>query len=437
MKQSLHALVVDVERGRALAATYGSKWLLPITTCDERVRPLPIVARSLADSGIPGDVAGQWLGRVTGESIDWLVVIGAVAPDIHSELEWQPLDLLASSPPVLEYQHWALARTLRRRPLPSVDGAFGNVCWPQDVRRWISAVFDAPVDSLTPYRCGAHEVVVGAQCGPARVFFKGLAQDRVHEVWTTRALAAIEPESFARTIAVARRRDGCTWWLTAECAGRASGDLHCVPEALARIQQRVLETNPDRLPLQRIDLDAAERWASDLLGDSPHRDVVVRACARLRGADVPVTWIPMDLDPANVLIDDGQPRFIDVDDSFLGPAPLAMATVAMRGTDRTLYRAYQRAWPAARGLDWRTFETVATVIHAWLGWTRLERNVDRGEVFVDRDFASSRTRARPSRAIDAPSPWPVRPAGPAACIEAPSPTDVRLRRVPARRLSTR
>ena len=401
MNQRLHALVVDAEHRRALAATHGSMWLLPVLTCDERTRPLPLVARWLAERGMGGDVAAQWLGRVTGESIDWLVAV-ASGPSIRAatDLAWQPLDVLASNRPALEYQGWALARTLRRGPLPSVDGPFGNICWPQDVRRWIGGVADAPVDSLMPYRCGANEVVVGARHGPTRVFFKGLLPDRGAEVQTTRALAAIEPESFARTIAVARRRDGCTWWLTAECAGRAGGDLECVAAALARIQRRVCESIPACLPLRSVDIDAAERWAAELLGDSPQRGLVARACARLRGADVPAAWIPMDLDPANVLIDDGWPRFIDVDDSFLGPAPLAMATLATACADRALYSAYERSWPAAvGGLDWQTFETVAVVIRAWLGWTRLERNIGRGEVFVDRGFALSRTGARLSRSI--------------------------------------
>ena len=416
MKQILHALVVDVEGRRALAAMCGSKWLFPVLGCDERTRPLPMVARWLAATGIRGDVAGQWLGRVTGEAMDWLVTITVIGEGSRAAgLAWQPLDLLASSASAVPYQRWALERTLRHRPLPAVDGPFGDTRWSQAVRGWIGGVVGVPVGSLTPYRCGAHEVVMGAQCGPTRVFFKGLAQDRTDEVGTTRALAAIEPESFARTIAVARRRDGCTWWLTAECAGRPGGDLQCAAEALARIQQRVFEARPDTFGLPRLDLDAAGRWASDLLGDSPESDLVNRAFARLRGANVPVTWIPMDLDSTNVLIDEDRPRFIDVDDSFLGPAPLAMATLAMRCADRALYPTYQRSWPAAlSGLDWWTFETVAAVIQPWLGWTRLERNIRRGEVSVDRDFASSRVRARLSKAIDALSSWPGRLAGPAA-----------------------
>lgn len=417
MKQTLHALVVDVERRRVLAATYGSTWLLPVLTCDERARPLPMVANWLADRGIDADVSGQWLGRVTNDSIDWLVAIAAEARNARTAegLVWYAPDALASSRPVVEYQRWALVRTLTRGFPPTVDGPFGHLCWPHEVRRWIGAVSGPAAGSLTPYRCAAHEVVVGAQCGLSRVFFKGLTQDRAGEVQTTRTLAGVEPGSFARTIAEAGRQ-GCTWWLTAECAGRASRDLQCVAQALSRIQQRVLALGPAGVSLRQLELDAAERWASDLLGDSPQRDVLDRACARVRGADVPTTWIPMDLDPSNVLVDEAnRARFIDVDDSFLGPAPLAMATLLLRCGDRALCRTYERSWsPPLTGLDWPAFETAAAVIHAWLGWTRLERNVARGEIVVDRGFASSRARARLSKAIDAISSPPARRAGPAA-----------------------
>jgi hypothetical protein len=415
MKQTLHVLIVDVDSGRALAATCASKWLLPIVTCDERTRPLPMVARWLRERDIRGDVAGQWLGRVMDDSIDWLVAIAAVTGTIPASdgLEWHALDVLASSPALLEYQQWALARTLTRGRLPSVDGPFGHLCWPHDVRRWIAGAVGSPVGSLTPYRCAAHEVVVGADAGSTRVYFKGLTHDRASEVRTTRALAAIDPQSFARTLAVGRRRDESVWWLAAACAGRPGNDLHCVAQGLARLQQQV---NPASFPLCHIDLDCAARWAHELLGDVVRRDVVNRACAQVRLADVAATWIPMDLDPANVLVDDAdRARFIDVDDSFLGPAPLGMATLVLRCGDRALYRTYERSWlPTLTGLDWLAFETAAAVIHAWLGWTRLERNVARGAVFVDRDLGWARTRARLSKAIDALSPSRARRAGPAA-----------------------
>jgi hypothetical protein len=243
---------------------------------------------------------------------------------------------------------------------------------------------------LTPFRCSAYEVVVGADCGSTRVYFKGLTEDRVGEVHATRALAAVEPDSFAPTIALECRADGSVWWLTGECRGRPCGNAHRVARELAHVQQRIVMTDATR-ELSRLDVDAAIEWAGRLLDVSP------------RGfrANAPDSWIPMDLDPTNTLVDSGGGvRFIDLDDSFVGPAPLAMAVLASRWGDRSLYRTYEQSWsPALSGVDWTAFERTATVVQAWLAWRRLERNVARGEVFVGRELAAERTRIRLARAI--------------------------------------
>jgi hypothetical protein len=263
-----------------------------------------------------------------------------------------------------------------------------------------------------PYRVGAHEVVLGADYARGRVYFKGLVGERATETYLTQALAAVAPDSFARTLALERRRDSSVWWLTAACPGRPGGDAHRAAQALARVQQRVLATGaPDAL--SPLDLEAAARWGSELLADSSCQAIVRRHCACVTRADVPETWIPMDLDPTNILVDgEDRVRFIDLDDSFLGPAPLAIATLALRCGDRTLYRTYERSWsPALAGLDWAAFETAATVVQTWLGWTRLERNIARGEVFIDRDLAVARVRARLAGAIGGISPSPVRRGG--------------------------
>jgi hypothetical protein len=237
------------------------------------------------------------------------------------------------------------------------------------------------------------------------VYFKGLVEERATEAHLTQALAAAAPQSFARTLALERRRDSSVWWLTAACPGRPGGDAHHAAQALARVQQRVLATGAPGA-LSALDLEAAARWGSELLADSRCEAIVRRHCARVTRADVPAAWIPMDLDPTNILIDDeDRVRFIDLDDSFLGPAPLAIATLALRCGDRTLYRTYERSWlPPLTGLDWAAFEMAATVVQSWLGWTRLERNIARGEVFIDRDFAAARIRARLAGAIDGISP---------------------------------
>jgi hypothetical protein len=405
MQQVLHLLIVDRDKRAALTASYGSRWLLPVVTCAERARAAPIAARWAAERGAPGEVAGQWLGRVTEDGIDWLVVVAAQPQHLTPPppLEWTPLDTLSSRASLVDYQPWAIGRAVQHDALPSVSGPFGNLSWPEDVQRWIGRAAGSAVSSLTPYRVGAYEVVLGADCVDGRVYFKGLVEARAAEARLTQALAAAAPDSFARTIALERQADGSVWWLTAACPGCPGGDPHRAAQALARVQQRTKTADRRSLALPALDLEAAARWASELLGDSGSGAIVRRRCAQALRADVPAAWIPMDLDPANILVDAvRRVRFIDVDDSILGPAPLAMATLARRCADPTLYRTYERSWspPLAR-LEWRDFEVAASVVESWLGWQRLWRNIERGEVFAPLDLVEARVRARLARAINA------------------------------------
>jgi hypothetical protein len=112
------------------------------------------------------------------------------------------------------------------------------------------------------------------------------------------------------------------------------------------------------------------------------------------------SWIPMDLDPTNALVDGSDVRFIDLDDSYLGPAPLAMAVFANRCRDRSLARIYEQCWsPRLAPVDWPAFAIAAAVIDAWLGWQRLQRNLERGEVRGAVGVAAQRTRDRLVRAV--------------------------------------
>ncbi|HTM25622.1 MAG TPA: hypothetical protein VL225_10550 [Vicinamibacterales bacterium] len=410
MRQVLHLLILDRDRRAALAARYDSRWLLPVIACRETTRAALLVARWCAQRGIGSDVAGQWLGRAGRDATDWLVAIPARSSNRNpdSTFEWISLDALSSGASVLDYQTWALARSVRGRALPFVDGPFGNVDWPEPVRAWIGESVGSPPCAWTPYRVSAHEIVLGVETASGRVYCKGLTADRACEAALTQTLAALAPDSFARTLALDRRNDGSTWWLTAECAGRPER-THLAGPALARIQ-RMTAMAADRLALQRLDVEMAAAWAVALLQDSAMGAAIRRACETTVRAGRPHAWIPMDLDPANVLVDDdGAVRFIDVDDSFFGPAPLAMAILARRSGGGGLYRAYEQSWsPSLRAVDWPAFEIAATVVQFWLGWKRLERNIARGEVFVDRDLVSARMRARLVRAIGI-SPFQPRP----------------------------
>jgi hypothetical protein len=400
MRQVLHLLIVDRDRRAALAARYRSRWLLPVITCGEMARAAPLVARWCAERGLASDVAGQWLGRVGWDATDWLIAIPArpecSSPD--STLEWTSLDTLRSRPSVLDYQTWALATTLERAPLPSVDGPFGTLQWPGRVRSWIAKSV-APPHAWTPYRVSAHEVVIGAETAAGRVYFKGLTADRGAEATLTRALAAMAPDSFAPTIALGCREDGSVWWLAAECPGRPARDAHLVAAALVRIQ-RMTTTAARSLALPTLDVEVAAEWAGELLADAASGAAVRRACATVCGADVPHAWIPMDLDPTNALVDDvGAVRFIDVDDSFFGAAPLAMAAFARRCGGGAGYQEYEQGWsPVLTGIDWTPFEIAAAVVQTWLGWQRLERNIACGDVHASLDRLEERIRARLKRA---------------------------------------
>jgi hypothetical protein len=403
MQQLLHLLIVDRGRGAALAARHGSRWLLPVISCGEMVRTAPLVARWCAERGVASDVAGQWLGRVGRNATDWLMAIPARngCPAVDATLEWIPLAALSSSASVLDYQTWALATALARGALPSVAGPFGHLGWPEEVRTWIGESVGSAPSAWTPYRVGAHEVVLGAETACGRVYFKGLTAGCAVEARLTQVLAELAPDSFARTLALERRDDGSGWWLMAGCPGQSGKDLQLAAQALARIQQRVMAAHHGPLPLQAVDVEAAVEWAGELFGDSACGAVVRRQCAKAMRAEVHQTWIPMDLDPTNVLVDgDGAVRFIDVDDSFVGPAPLAMAILSQRCGGQALYHAYEQSWsPPLTRVDWPAFEVAAKVIESWLGWRRLERNIERGEVHAALDPLAARVRARLDRAI--------------------------------------
>jgi hypothetical protein len=434
MPQLLHLLVLDREHCAALATWHGARWLLPMLCCDERARAGSLIGRWAAGQGLSGDVVGQWLGRMTPDApgIDWLVVITASPrePTPASALRWTPIESLTSSAPLLDYQQWAVAQATRGSGLPSVPGPFGALTWLDGVRQWLMDSAGVPdAGPVTPYRVSSHEVVLGIQTGHSRVYFKGLAPDRAIEARITSALSALAPEFFARTLALEWRADGTVWWLAEACPGLplAQRLTACrarqVAVACAEIQRRVVSAPGGiarELPV--LDLASAASWSAGLL-EGGHLvpedaaascEAIERACHEIGAAGVPHSWIPLDLDPGNVLLDDdGAVRFIDLDDSFAGAAPLAMATYARRVTrlqidrDRSvpwrqsLYGAYERTWPVAplAAYEWRSFEIASAVLEGYLGWKRLVTNFERGEVQGPLEMASARIARRLARAL--------------------------------------
>ena len=377
MRQHLHLLIVDRVKRSALAARFGTCWLLPIISCGEMTRAGPVAARWCSDRGLDVDVAGQWLGRVDARAIDWLMVLTTCAERASAgTLQWTGIDALANGRSVLDYQSWAIARCSRHQSLPRVDGPFGTLDWPERVRAWLAHTLQVRPLSCIAYRTSGYEVVLGIDTPGLRVFFKGLSAGRISEVVINERLAGAEPGSFARTLALERREDDAVWWVTAECPGRPAADPAVAAAALSRLQCR----------LQAAALAAPELSRLDAVhGQFP---------------EVPASWMPMDLDGSNILIDGKHVTFIDVDDSFLGPAALAMAGYARRcGSGAAAYRAYERAWsPPLTALDWPRLESVALAVQTSLGWARVLRNIERGELHADVDLLRARIHALSARA---------------------------------------
>lgn len=406
MRNEFHLLIVDCERRAVLAGRFATRWLLPVVGLTERARAEPAISRWTAEQGVRGELAGQWLGRLTpsGDSIDWLAVLDAKEAEVsHPALDWLSLDELMSSRSLIGYQKWSVATTLQSGGPPSVPGPFGNLAWLGKVKNWIAGIAgDTRPRSVSPYRITAHEVVLGAETTRGRVYFKGLTGDRAGEPRITRVLSQLEPRTFAATLALEKTADDCVWWLTAECPGKALAErasvdsARKVARALARVQRRAMASADVLGELQDIDLPAAAAWSADLLGDSESRTALERACDEVRRANVPRSWIPLDLDPVNVLVDDdGRVSFIDLDDSFLGPVPLAMATFARRCRDDSVCRAYEEAWPLSlTRVNWRAFALMSAVLEAWLGWQRVVKNTARGEVHGVLDLARDRLARR-------------------------------------------
>lgn len=403
MDQVLHLLVVDAARRAALAARFGSRWLLPVVTCGERVRADRHALRWACARGIDADVAGQWLGRVGRGAADWLVVLvpTGTGRGADPELAWTSFDALTPEAALLDYQGWALAQSMEHGALPRVAGPFGNLTWIPAVQEWIKRSAGARCGCFVPYRTGAHEVVLGAHSGSGPIYFKGLSAARAAEARLTGLLARLEPSRFARTVALEEREDGTVWWLTAGCPGRPALDGAPVARALAQVQSGVTSADEVARALPVLDIGTAFAWAETLVGAVDCGGVLASTLAEVNDPVVPRSWIPMDLDPVNVLVTaSGEVRFIDLDDSFAGPAPLAMALFARRSRDRSHYGTYQESWlPALAGVNWPGFERAVAVLDAWLGWRRVERCTSRGELHGGLALAECAIRDRLARAL--------------------------------------
>jgi hypothetical protein len=426
MHQSLHLLIVDADAAAVLASWHGGRWLLPMLQCDERTRAGRSIAAWMADRAIAGTVVGQWLGRAAPhvDTLDWLLVVRAsvrTRPGLDPALSWTPLAAVASSCSLLDYQQWAVSRALEGSHLPRVHGPFGTVDWPDAVTTWTGTVLGERCRADPPFRCSPSEVVLPLSTPHRTVFFKGLSLNRTCELAITAALASCDPDGFPSTIAAEARRDGSVWWLMDACPGiplahaPTRGRVEQAAVAAARAQQRLADRRSDShpVPLPVVAINDALVWARDLLGEQREGSACVqaleRACAVVEGPHLPRTWTPLDLDPGNVLIEGRAVRFIDLDDSFLGPAPLAAATLARRlrrlhpamNLDEVVRHAYEQAWSPRLMLGswWTSIEIASKLLEEHLGWKRAVLKTERGEITGVLEMATPRIVRRLGRTV--------------------------------------
>ena len=385
MRICLHLLIVDVETRSAAATTHGGRWLLPVTVCDERQRTEEAVRQKLSAAGTDAFIVGQWKGSIgsDGQQADWLLVARVVQSAMRTGAEWLPLDVLRDRPALLHYQETVVTEILADGDLPAVCGPFGSFRWADDALAWLREIgIRVEEGRITPLRTGAFELVLRVETTPV-VYLKGLSPSRTVEIDVTRQLAAAVPDAFPRTIDLRHRGDGSAWWLIEACPARMPVDPGAVVRRLAEVQNalgpRVQLSAGGITALPVAPLDRAVEWARDVL-DAPTAQAVADACRRVADS-APWAWIPMDLDCGNVLAPaPDRVVFIDLDDSFHGPAPLAAALFARRLRDASLTRAWAAAWTPRPDVDWHAADVAAAALEGYLGWRRVLERTRRGEV---------------------------------------------------------
>jgi hypothetical protein len=392
------------------------------------------VSQWLAGRGLAGVLIGQWLGRLSpdADAVDWLVVAHVSAPRaVAPAMSWTPIEWLRSSDSWLEYQRWALSQATCSGELPCVPGPFGKSTWLEEVTSWTCrAVGASDASHVMSYRATPYEVVLGVSTPRGRVYFKGLSSERAAEAKITHALSEIARDSFAQTLALECRSDGTIWWATKECPGSPLARCPTLARAAragaacAYVQQQVAEylRCNDGLAVPRVDLAKLAAWGSGVLSQScqeeavdAHLTAIAHACEEVGAANVAHSLVPTDLHPSNIVITDDAVRFIDLDEAQVGPAPLAVSILVQRLARAqrspfahsmfgdSLYSVYEGAWssPCQMAGRWQAFEAVSALLEAYLGWTRVVRKTERGEIYGVLDLARERTGRRLAEAFSA------------------------------------
>jgi len=410
MRQLLHLLIVDRERHRAIVQWLNGRWLLPTIVCSERARAPLAAATWLRERDLSGLVVGQWAGRIApaGSAVDWLMAISVAGDAVPGTCSWCPIDRLASHRALIEYQGSATA-TVLSRACPGVRGPFGTFGWIDAASAWVARVTGARCQPAVCYRTSSHEVVVAYSCAGITLYFKGVAEDCASSAVAESEAARAAPESFSRTLAQERRHDGAIWTLTSSCAGepfRGPPLDHSIAvriaSDIARLQRRLRCDIALQSVLKPLDLDHTRAVMTTLLarpGCSPSHARVEAAFEYV--ANIETGWMPTDLDPANVRVSANSLQYFDLDARLAAP-PLAIAIFSRRIEQRSadgciemsqhIRGAFEAAW--RENVPWAAIDIVSGIVELTMGWERVQRNIQRGELAGDVEIVEQRIAQR-------------------------------------------
>lgn len=384
-----------------LADRQRAGWLLPIVTAEPRARAARVLSRFIEQRQLRATLVCVTGGIVDAQSagIDWL----AIADRADSDLPCPPLqevalrDLLRST--ALISVQARLLRSYGRLSARSASSASEG--WLALTLDWLRSQLPDDDGGSTleaiPHRAELLSATweFRRRAAPA-LFLKWRHDGSFAEAALTETLRAFDRSCAPRTVAVDRANGR---WLTEAVPGSplaqqlSTTTVARVAAAVARLQMAFASGGAPHaaslptvagsladLPLEgdRI-LQCLPGWP-----DAPEirdaRREIRGAAAALRDLRLPDTWIHTDLVPENVFVDGERVSFIDFDDFWIGPAPVAMEFL-FAGLRRLAATADERAALQSAALQafieaWR--ESVAPpVLRAAYRWTRLIAEVSR------------------------------------------------------------
>jgi hypothetical protein len=353
IRHHCHIVACDRRADHVLAGESCGRWILPSVTVNVGQSLLATVARALARLGIRGNIVHE-ARMADGWQPDRLHSYCAVV--MEASRRNATLRAIPSLDPTQAV--WTVQSTavnLVRTRLQSPSAPFDDVNEHVRAMEWMGAqirIPDPDPGATTAHRRSRFHAVTSVRTPRGDVYFKA-GPGRVNaEAGLTQVLRRLLPEVFAETLAHDPERE---WWLYAGVPGFPLSESFTEQDGLlavrtlARTQIRVCGERAMAAQLKGRELTgrilfaranetvaqlsrktparskAVDRGPSDaaVLWSSIKEDVA-RCCDSLDVLQLPPTWVPSDFWSANILRDHSATRLIDVEDSYLGPAPLAV-----------------------------------------------------------------------------------------------------------------